>query len=81
MSRNLATLGLESPAPDAPKPVRLRFIRDLQIRALPFNLLGLAVLFAAGMRGWPLVAVVVAIGALVLDIAWLSFRLRRGGAQ
>lgn len=81
MPRNLATLGLEPPAPDAPRLDKLRFLRDFQLRVLPVNLLGLVALGIAGLPGWVLLVGAVVLVPLVFNIASLTYRLRRDGVD
>ena len=76
MPRNLATLGVEPPPADAPKPAKLRFLRDVQLRVLPLNLLGLVVLGILGLPAWILLIGVVVLMPLVFSIASLTRKLR-----
>jgi len=81
MPEHLATLGLKPPPPDAPKSAKLRFVRDIQLRALPFNVLCLGVLAAVGVDGWLVAVGAVAVGVLVLDILLLTFMTRGDGGD
>jgi hypothetical protein len=76
---SLLTLGVEPPPSNATKAERLRFIRDFQVRAVPLNAVALAVVLVVGVPGWPLVAA--ALVLLLLDIAWLTLKVRDGGGR
>lgn len=68
-------LGAPLPPPGAGRPARLRFLRDYQLRWLAVDLLLLIVLLAVGI-GWAVAVFAVGAVMLVLDIGWLTVRLR-----
>jgi hypothetical protein len=72
-----ALLGVAPPAPAAGKVERLRFVRDLQLRWLPINVIGLAAVALVGVGLTPLIVVAASTLVLILDAAWLTVTIRR----
>jgi len=72
-----ATFGVRPPAPGSTKSVQRRFVRDMQLRSLPFSVLGLAVVIVVGLPAWLIILMAVTMVALVLDLVWLTVRILR----
>ena len=72
----LALLGLEPPPAGAARHELLRFVRDLQLRALLPSAAVFALVLVLVNEAWAIAVVGVALVALVGNVAYLTLRLR-----
>ena len=70
------TFWLEPPVREAPKSIRLRFVRDLGLRGLGLEVVAWAIVLAEDHSTWLLVAATAVAVTSFFNIAVLDVRLR-----
>jgi Na+/melibiose symporter-like transporter len=76
------TLGVAPPSKPVDRASSGRFVRAMLARTLVILCpLWIVLLAASGSPTWMLVVAICSVAILVVDIAWLSYRIRRDGRR